>query len=155
MKTQQTHLVADGKNSLNSSESIRHLAPKTLHVLYVGPLDGTYAIYETLCEAPGLRFSVAVDYHAVWLIQRPQSIDLAILHSSLSNSEIDDLTRYLRRKWPHVRILLIRDNAEFLDDALYDERLPSCTDANVLLTVLSGLLPGSPSLKLQAASPSS
>jgi hypothetical protein len=69
-----------------------------------------------------------------------ERVDAAILHSTLTPLELDDASRLIRRRWPAARILVIREGSEFLDDALYDDRVFPTIVSEILLPAIERLL---------------
>ena len=70
------------------------------------------------------------------MIPKQDPIDLVILHNVFTLSELEDSSRFVRRRWPHARILLVHGKNELLDDALYDERVdPNVTSENLSSTI--------------------
>jgi hypothetical protein len=78
----------------------------------------------------------------LWAIPKQESIQVVILHNTLSSFELDDASRFIRRCWPHARILVVRQGEDFLDDALYDVRVVSNVDREVLLATIECLIAG-------------
>jgi hypothetical protein len=57
------------------------------------------------------------------MIPEQTVIELAVLHCTLSPFELERASVTIRRRWPHARILVIRLGEDFLNDALYDQRI--------------------------------
>ena len=113
--------------------------PKPIHVLFVGPVDFGSMIHDALLCGPNSRLSIALDYRELWVIPKQESIQVVVLHSTLSSFELDDATRFIRQQWPHTRILVIRSSEGSLDDALYDDRVAPTVAPEVLLTTIERL----------------
>jgi hypothetical protein len=113
--------------------------PKPIHVLFVGPLDFGSMVHDALLCGPNSRLSIAPDYRELWVIPKQESIQVVVLHSTLSSFELDDATRFIRQRWPHTRILVIRSSEGSLDDALYDDRVAPTVEPEVLLTTIERL----------------
>jgi hypothetical protein len=80
--------------------------------------------------------SIAPDCRDLWVIPKQESIQVAILHHTLSLFELEDASRFIRQRWPHARILVLRKGEGFLDDGLYDERVaPDVAPAVLLMTI--------------------
>jgi hypothetical protein len=116
--------------------------PKTIHVLSVGPVDFGSLVHDALLDGPNSRLSIAPDYRMLWAIPKQESIQVVILHNTLSSFELDDASRFIRRRWPHTRILVVRQGEDFLDDALYDVQVVSNVDRQVLLATIQCLIAG-------------
>jgi hypothetical protein len=78
----------------------------------------------------------------LWEIPKEESIQVAILHNTLSPVELEDASRFIRRRWPHARILVLRRGVGLLDDALYDERVAPTVTPEVLLAAIEWLAGG-------------
>lgn len=116
--------------------------PKEIHVLSVGAVVCGSMVHDALLNGPRFRLSIAPDYRMLWVIPKLESIQVVILHSTLSLSELDDASRFIRQRWPHTRILVVRNGEGFLDDALYDVRVVSNVDREVLLATIERILGG-------------
>jgi hypothetical protein len=99
-------------------------------------------VHDALLDGPNSRLSIAPDYRMLWVIPKQESIQVVILHNTLSLFELDDASRFIRRRWPHARILVLRRGEGFLDDALYDDRLAPTVVPEVLLTAIERLAGG-------------
>jgi hypothetical protein len=82
---------------------------------------------------------VATGSRELWLLPKHVDVDAAILHCTLSSLELEDASRFIRRQWPSARILVIRAGSEFLDDALYDDRVLPAVASQVLLPTIERL----------------
>jgi hypothetical protein len=116
--------------------------PKTIHVLSVGPVDFGSIVHDALLHGPNSRLSISPGCRELWVIPQKESIQVVILHDSLSSFELEDASRFIRRRWPHARILVLRRGEGFLDDALYDDRLVPTVVPEVLLTAIERLAGG-------------
>ena len=109
---------------------------RLIHVLSVGPMDLGAMVHDALLEVPNFHLSIASDYRGLRMIPKQDSIDLIILHNVFFLSEVEDSSRFVRRRWPHARILFVHWKTELLDDALYDERVdPNVTSENLSSTI--------------------
>jgi hypothetical protein len=113
--------------------------PKAIHVLSVGPMDFGCLVHDALLDGPNSRLSIAPDYRELWAIPKQVSIQVVILHNTLSPLELEDASRFIRRRWAHAKILVLRRGEGFLDDALYDGRLAPTVVPEVLLTAIERL----------------
>lgn len=113
--------------------------PRAIHVLSVGPVALGNMVHDVLLELPHFRLSIATDYARLWAIPKHERIDVVILHNTFSSSEVEDSCRFIRRRWPHARILLLHWDESFLEDALYDDRLVPNVDPEVLLSTIQRL----------------
>jgi hypothetical protein len=131
-----------GETAIGSLDVREVQMPKTIHVLSVGPVDFGSIVHDALLDGPNSRLSIAPDYRMLWAIPKQESIQVVILYNTLSSFELDDASRFIRRRWPHARILVVRHGEEFLDDALYDVRVVSNVDRQVLLATIECLIAG-------------
>jgi len=129
----------------NANGSVSHSdfqARKAIHVLSVGAIDCGCMVHDALLNGPEFRLSVATDYRELWMIPNQESIQVVILHNTLSSSELEYASRFIRRRWPRVRILVVCNGEGFLDDALYDVRVVSNVSREVLLTTIERVIGG-------------
>jgi hypothetical protein len=115
---------------------------KAIHVLSVGAMDYGCMVHDALLSGPRFRLSVATDYRELWMIPNQESLQVVILHDTLSSSELEYASRLIRRRWPRVRILVVCNGEGFLDDALYDVRVVSNVSREVLQTTIERLIGG-------------
>jgi hypothetical protein len=104
-------------------------------------MDFGCMVHDALLDGPNSRLSIAPDYRELWGIPKEESIQVAILHNTLSPVELEDASRFIRRPWPHARILVLRRGVGFLDDALY-ERVVLKAEPKVLLEAIERLAGG-------------
>lgn len=53
------------------------------------------------------------------------SLDVAVFHHSFVPDDLRYAAEYIRRRWPDAVILVIGEQAEQLDDPLYDDKTGS------------------------------
>ncbi|MGD0940688.1 MAG: hypothetical protein ABR905_13370 [Terracidiphilus sp.] len=116
--------------------------PKAIHVLSVGPVDFGCMVHDALLDGPNPHLSIAPSYRELWAISKQESIQVVILHNTLSSFELEDASRFIRRRWPHARILVLHSGEGFLEDALYDERVALTVAPGVLLAAIERLAGG-------------
>jgi hypothetical protein len=113
---------------------------ETFHILSVGPVDHNFVVHDVLLEAPNLRLSIVADYRELWEFPKQQAIHVVILHDTLSSFELEAACQLIRRAWPQAGILVVRSGEDFLDDALYDDRVMPAEAPEVLLTTIERLI---------------
>jgi hypothetical protein len=113
-----------------------------IHVLSVGRMDFGSRVHDALLHGPCSRLSMAPDYRELWAIPSQESIQVVILHNTLSAVELEDASRFIRRRWPHAQILVLRRGVGLLDDALYDERVAPAVAPELLLAAIERLAGG-------------
>jgi hypothetical protein len=131
----------------NASETITldrpHIRmPKTIHVLSVGPVDRGSMVYDALLDGASFRLTITTDYQKLWEMPTQESIQVAILHNTLSSFEIEAACRLIRRRWPPTRILVVSRGKSILDDGLYDDRVAHIAAPEVLLSTIERLAVG-------------
>jgi hypothetical protein len=130
------------ENAIGSLERVSMRRRKTIHVLFLGSMDHASMVHDVLLDGPNFRLTVKTDYRELWSIQKGESIQVVILHNTLNLIELEDSSRYIRQRWPHARILIIRREEGSLEDALYDERVAPVAAPEVLLTTIDRLTGG-------------
>lgn len=115
---------------------------KTIRVLSVGAVDQGNMIHDALLKGPGFHHLIATDYRELWAMRKQEDFQLAILHNTLVSFELRESSQFIRLQWPHARILVIRTGEDFLDDALYDDRVIPIVTKEVLLMTIEQLTAG-------------
>jgi len=111
----------------------------TIHVLSVGPVERGCLVHDAILRQVHTRLSITPDYRRLWMLPKQESFHVAVLHNTLSQSELEETSQLIRRQWPHARILVIRYGEGFLDDALYDERLTPAAPVDTLHAAINRL----------------
>jgi hypothetical protein len=111
-----------------------------IHVLSVGPMDRGSMVHDALLDERNFHLTIATDCHKLWVIPRQESLQVVILHNTLSSFELEDASRFIRRQWPRARILVVSSGESFLEDALYDDRVAPTVTPGVLLTTIEQLM---------------
>ena len=122
---------------------------KTIHLLVIGPCDETCALYDAFfhevlnlpsSNPPTFQEILVLDYRQLWVLPEQHAIDVALLRDTLSEFELEEACRFIRHQWPTAKILALRAGEDFLEDALYDERVTPNAPSEVLLRALEQLL---------------
>jgi len=130
-------LPKDIEDSANGRQHKGEVWPaRKLHILSVGPIEFGCMLHDALLDRPNARLSIAPDYREMWETPQQDFVQVAILHNTLSSSTLEDACRFIRRRWPYARILVLRSGESFLEDALYDERLEVESPQEVLLAAI-------------------
>lgn len=117
-----------------------------IRLLVIGGVEQSYALHDSFLKTENTSLSsievnrewwMIPDYQELSVIPRDTDFQTAILHETLSLTELDDACRFIRRQWPNVRILVIRGGEGFLDDALYDERLPPASSSEAMIAAIA------------------
>jgi hypothetical protein len=93
----------------------------TLHVLSIGSAESCEAVRDVLLLRHKCRLFAAASYRDLCNIPASESLEIAIVHQTLSEHELLVSLEYVRRHWPIARILLISAHSAAVDDPLYDE----------------------------------
>jgi hypothetical protein len=112
---------------------------KNIRVLSVGSIDRGSMVHDALLEGREFQLSIAMDIIGLRSILEHEEFQLAILHNTLATRELEDACRFIRRQWPHSKILVVRAGQDFLEDALYDERVIPDVAREVLLATIEVL----------------
>jgi hypothetical protein len=109
---------------------------KTICVLSIGLEVPDHVSNDALRGEPNLRYYGVRDCRDLSMIPEQIVIELAVLHCTLSPFELERASATIRRRWAHARILVIRLDEDFLDDALYDQRIvPPVAQAELRATI--------------------
>jgi hypothetical protein len=118
----------------NNGQGQRRLDRPHLEVVKVGDIDPVrivsigqakpeHTVTEELLDAPGFRIATIENYRGLFALASDGAPDIAVIHETPDWFVLEGICATLRHEWPQARILVIHDGEEFLDDALYDERL--------------------------------
>ena len=130
------------ENAIGTLDREQTLVAKSIYLLSVGSVDRASIIHDALLYGPKYRLTIAIDYRQLWELPLREFIQVAVLADSLSSFELEAACRLIRRRWPHTKILLIRDGAGSLDDAFYDDCVASAVTHERFLTVIERLTKG-------------
>jgi hypothetical protein len=127
------------ENAMKTLDREHTQTAKTIHVLSVGPVDCGSMVHDALLGGSNFRLTITADYRKLWETSTQESIQVAILHNTLSAFESEAVCRLIRRRWPHTRILVISNRESILEDALYDDRVALAVAPEVLLEAIERL----------------
>jgi hypothetical protein len=113
-----------------------------IHVLSVGPVDRGSIVHDALLHRSNFHLTIATDYRELWRTTTQESIQIAILHNTLSAFETEAACRLIRRRWLRARILVVSVVESNLEDALYDDRVAPSVSPEVLFTTIERLAGG-------------
>jgi len=111
------------ENSYRSPDQKVFRMTRATHVLSVGSLELGSMVHDALLEGPGFQLSIAMGYLDLRAMHEHEDFQLAVLHQTLVSRDLEDACRFIRHRWPKARILVIRGGEDFLEDALYDDRV--------------------------------
>jgi hypothetical protein len=110
-----------------------------VHVLSIGsvaPWDGSC---DGCFEQRGFAVAVAEGYRELLQTVMGDEYEVAVLQEALSQEELLQVAHFIRRRWPAARILIIRQEEWWLDDALYDDRVVPDANPELLLSAVERL----------------
>jgi hypothetical protein len=106
------------------------------HVLFIGvsgPLDPAP---DSSLEEHGYVLGVVPVCWDLYKSETLEHCDVAVFLSTLSEPEFVEAAHFIRRRWPLARILIVRSEEWWIDDALYDERvIPAANPFSLLLAI--------------------
>lgn len=133
------HPFASGHTANFATPHLENGGPsesEAIEVLAVGNCTVDDRTYHSLRATRSFRLCETSDLRTLWLIPKEQSIHVIVLHSTLSPEQLSEAARLARQRWPLARILVIRAGEEFLEDALYDDRVsPAVTPDTLIATI--------------------
>ena len=92
--------------------------------------------YDRFLEDRGYILAVAHCYRDLCQTAMCEDCEVAVLHPTLSNGELSEVAHFIRRRWPAARIVIIRVEEWWIEDALYDDRVvPGVIPELLLATV--------------------
>lgn len=110
------------------------------HVLSVGSVQRGCLVHEALHSRSNTHLSITPDWRRLWVLPKQENFHVVVLHNTLSGKELEEASQFIRRQWPQARILVIRFGQEFLDDALYDERVTPAASTETLQAAIDRLV---------------
>ena len=106
------------------------------HILFIGSSDPSNMGYDRLLEARGYVLTSAQGYLDLCQNEMREDCEVAVLHPTLSHGELTEVAHFIRRRWPAAKIVIIRSEEWWIEDALYDDRvLPGVIPELLLATV--------------------
>ena len=98
---------------------------KTTNVLSLGLEEWRNAVRNSLAPTQKNSFWGVNTVWDLCALPQPVSVDVAVFHHSFAPHDLRYAAEYIRRRWPDAVILVIGEQAEQLDDPLYDDRASS------------------------------
>lgn len=93
---------------------------KTANVLSFGLEEWRNAVCQALHPGQKNGFSGVNSFWELCTLPQAVSVDVAVIHHSVSPCDLRHAAEYIRRRWPDAVILVIGEQAKQLDDPLYD-----------------------------------
>jgi hypothetical protein len=110
-----------------------------LHVLSIGSAALSTMTYERCLKERGHALAVATEYKDLFQTEMNEGCEVAVLHQTLSEKELIEAAHFIRRRWPAARIVMIRAEEWWIDDALYDDRVVPDANPELLLHAVEHL----------------
>lgn len=111
----------------------------TLHVLFIGSPQAGAFLRKVPVLRSGCRFFVATSVPELSTAYGCEEIDVALFHKTFSLRELQLFAAFIRRRWPHAKILLILDSDEDPSYWMYDERIAPVASPELLLAAIERL----------------
>jgi hypothetical protein len=111
-----------------------------LHVLSIGSAAISKLAYESFLQKQGHALKVVSEYRDLFHSEMSGGCEVAVLHQSLSHDELVEVAHFIRRRWPVAKILIVRPEEWWIDDALYDDRVVPGANPELLLSAVERLV---------------
>ena len=95
--------------------------------------------YDRLLETRGYVLAAAQGYRDLCQTEMCEDCEVAVLHPTLSHGELVEVAHFIRRRWPRARIVMIRAEEWWIEDALYDDRMVPGVNAELLVATVDRL----------------
>jgi hypothetical protein len=113
---------------------------KTLfHVLSIGSEALSKRTYESCLNQRGHALAFVDGYKDLFQTEMNEGCEVAVLHQTLSEKELIEVAHFIRRRWPAARIVMVRAEEWWIDDALYDDRVLPDANPDVLVSAVEQL----------------
>lgn len=96
---------------------------KSAKVLLLGLEEWRDAVRQASPPRHKNGFWEANNFWELCALPQAASVDVAVFHHSFAPNDLRYAAEYIRRRWPDAVILVIGEQAEQLDDALYDDKM--------------------------------
>lgn len=113
---------------------------KTTMVLSLGIEEWRNAVREALARRQGNGFWGVNNYWNLCALPQAVSVDVAVFHDSFAPHDLRYSAEYIRRRWPDAVILVVGEQAQQLDDPLYDDRANSSITIGELVSMIETLV---------------
>ncbi|MGA3346487.1 MAG: hypothetical protein ABSC76_16635 [Terracidiphilus sp.] len=143
MSSHTNVLKSTGESAVGTLNAARIRFATAIQVVSVGPVERGCWVHDALSGRPNARLTIATDLRQLWSISTQQSIQVAILHDTLSLLDFEAASRLIRRRFPSAKILVVSREESFLEDALYDDRVAPTVAPTVLLRAIERVAYGS------------
>jgi hypothetical protein len=115
-----------------------------LRVLAVGSRESRDLVRDALLFRSRSHLLAAGSYWELCAlsIRDAGPVSIAVIELCNSASELRRTAEHIRRRWPEAQILLVGQEAEVLEDPLYDQRIPPGLEAAELFAIFERLVKG-------------
>jgi hypothetical protein len=110
------------------------------HVLSIGAAATPSLIYESYLQDRGYAIAALSRHEDLFNTEMREGCEVAVLHQSLSSDELIEAAHFIRRRWPAARILIVRSEEWWIEDALYDDRVVPGAKPELLLSAIERLV---------------
>jgi hypothetical protein len=108
-------------------------------VLFIGKAGPLNPNHYSVLEERGYVLAVVPAYYELYKTETYDSCEIAVLLPTLSEAELMEAAHLVRRRWPAARILIVRTEEWWIDDALYDDRVIPSANPELLLSAVERL----------------
>lgn len=149
MKTHDQAVTTTDRYEFRDPDQEQVQPRRKIHLLSVGSVDHNHVLHDAFLRGRGTRSSqvsdcrelwLIPDYRGLWVMPDREAVHVAVLHDTLFPFELDEACRFIRHRWPMARILVVCTGKDFLDDALYDDRVMPGASAEVIVAAIENLL---------------
>ncbi len=109
---------------------------KTTKVLLLGLEEWRNEVFQTLSPGKKNGFWGVNSFWDLCALPQAVSVDVAVFHRSFVPGDLHYAAEYIRRRWPDAMILVIGEQAEQLDDPLYDDKTGSGISVDELVRTI-------------------
>jgi hypothetical protein len=108
-------------------------------VMLIGKSEPLHPEHYAWLEAHGFVLAVIPAYWDLYKAESNQHCEIAVLLPTLLEAELKEVAHLVRKRWPEARILIVRKEEWWIDDALYDDRLTPGANPQMLLSAVERL----------------
>jgi hypothetical protein len=108
-------------------------------VLFIGKAGQLNPDHYSSLEEHGFVLANVPAYWDLCKAERYERCEIAVLLPTLLEAELMGAAHLIRRRWPAARILIVRTEEWWIDDALYDDRVTPSPNPELLLTAVERL----------------
>ena len=109
---------------------------KSTKILSLGIDEWRNAVLHALPSRPKNGFWGVNNLWDLCALPQTASVDVAVLHHSFAQHDLHYAAEYIRRRWPDAVILVIGEQAEHLDDPLYDDKTSRAISVEELVSMI-------------------